>query len=144
MTQDPRATRLLLNGRQIYSARDRAGRKWRLAIGPDRDNPITTCDFQCDDEAVDAELAALSSEELCGRLLAACGVTQGPIREIGRGYWGDVKTTLKSLRTTVPAPARCDWVRMGWPGEDLQELFPDWNKTDTDPVLGASDAGSAP
>jgi hypothetical protein len=91
-------------------------------VGPAK--PFTeTYDFQCDDETVDAELAALSHKDLRDRLLTARGAAQGPIREIYRGYWGDMN--FMSFQSPEPGPPR-KWSCIGSP-EWLDDLFPGWN-----------------
>jgi hypothetical protein len=82
-----------------------------------------TYNFQCEDEATDAELAALSDTEREGRLLAARGAARGPIRETERGYWGDMNLASQSDFLSGPGA----WTRVGSP-EWLDEVFPDWNK----------------
>jgi hypothetical protein len=84
-------------------------------------NPFTeTYDFECEDEAIVAELAALSDNERADRLLSARGAAHGPIRETERGYWGDMN--LASQPDFVPAPGGA-WTGVGSP-EWLDELFP--------------------
>jgi hypothetical protein len=94
----------------------------RQIVGPGK--PLTeTYDFQCDDAAVDAELAALSDEDRFDRLLAARGVAQGPIREINRGYWGDL--TAVSSQPWQPGPG--DWTKVGsaeWPEARREQARP--------------------
>jgi hypothetical protein len=86
--------------------------------------PFTeTYNFQCGDEATDAEIAALSDGERVDRLVTARGAAEGPIRETNRGYWGDVR--LMSSQPIVPGPG--DWTKLGSP-EWLDDLFPGWTK----------------
>jgi hypothetical protein len=78
-----------------------------------------TYDFESADEATDAELAALPHDELRERLLAARNAVAGPIKEIGRGYWGDMRLTA-----LMPFPqGGPGWTQIGSP-EWLDELFP--------------------
>jgi hypothetical protein len=94
-------------------------------IGPA--HPFTeTYNFQINDEAIDAEIAALSDNERVARLLEARGSAGGPISEIKRGYWGDL--TLISSQSFPPGPGG-GWTGLGSP-EWLDELFPSWNEPD--------------
>jgi hypothetical protein len=91
-------------------------------VGPVQ--PFTeTYDFQCENEAVDAELDALSDGKRVDRLLSARGAARGPIRETKRGYWGDM--ALAGYVHAVPGPSD-GWNSIGSPGW-LDAIFPGWN-----------------
>jgi hypothetical protein len=86
--------------------------------------PMTeTFKFQCDDEAVDAEIAALSDSERVDRLLAARGAAEGSIREFERGYWGD----MRHIGSHAMPPGPGAWTKVG-SAEWLDRLFDGWNK----------------
>jgi hypothetical protein len=92
-------------------------------VGPAK--PFTeTYNFQCNDAAVDTELAALSHDDRVEHLLAARGVAQGPIKEIKRGWWGDM-TLMGCGQEMSPGPGM--WSQIGSP-DWLDDLFPDLNK----------------
>jgi hypothetical protein len=75
--------------------------------------PFTeTHDFRCEDEAIDAELAALSDNERADRLLSTRGAAHGPIRETEHGYWGDIN--FMSFVNLDPGPN--GWTRVGSAG----------------------------
>jgi hypothetical protein len=106
-------------GRRIRTARNASLRQWMLIIGPSSSSApvIETFDFQCD-ETTDAKLASMPQEELVNTLLAARGKRRDGLAEIERGYWGDMKDSLKHA---VPGPGGT-WTRVGSP-EWLNELF---------------------
>jgi hypothetical protein len=92
----------------------------REIVGPVK--PFTeTYDFQCEDDAIDAEIAAASDDDRVDRLLRARGAADGPLRETDRGYYGDMK--FMSYQDISPGPG--PWTRVGSP-EWLDELFPGW------------------
>jgi len=94
----------------------------RDIVGPVK--PFTeTYDFQCDDDALDATIAAASDDERVDQLLSARGAAEGPLRETRRGYWGDIK--LMSYQDIAPTPGPDSWTGVGSP-EWLDELFPGW------------------
>jgi hypothetical protein len=78
-----------------------------------------TYTFQCEDEATDAGLAALTDEDRVDRLLAVRGAAQGPIRETERGRWGDVN--LLRFINVVPGPGD-GWDKIG-SAEWLDDIF---------------------
>jgi hypothetical protein len=89
-------------------------------------SPFTeTYDFQCD-EATDVELAALPQRELVNRLLSARGTVGEGLRELQRGWWGDMQ--FMSYQPMIPGPGTGEG-RRGFDGigspEWLAELFPD-------------------
>jgi hypothetical protein len=79
-----------------------------------------TYDFQAD-EATDRELNAGPRDLTVARLLAARGQAEGPLREIERGYWGDMNVMGKGACDFAEAPGGA-WTGVGSPGW-LDELF---------------------
>lgn len=81
------------------------GAQVRQIVGPVK--PLTeSYDFQCENEAIDAEIAAASDDDRVDRLLSARGAADGPLREINRGYWGEIHVVSGSLSRSRPLDAR--------------------------------------
>jgi len=80
-----------------------------------------TYDFQSKDKKTDDKLAKLTHQKRVERLLAARDAVDGPLREIDRGFWGDL-----NLPSSQPFTASPGWTKVGSP-EWLDELFPAWN-----------------
>lgn len=91
---------------------------------------IETYDFLAD-QATDRELEAGPPEKTRARLLAARGQGVGPLKEIARGYWGDLNAMGDCDLAPGPSAdvsgADRGGVRPGWTGvgspEWLDELF---------------------
>jgi len=79
-----------------------------------------TYDFQAD-EATDRELNAGPRDRTLARLLAARGQAEGPLKEVERGYWGDMNLMGKDACDFAEAPGGA-WTGAGSP-EWLDELF---------------------
>jgi hypothetical protein len=75
--------------------------------------PFTeTFDFEAD-EQTDTELAGLPQTELVDRLLGARNAGGGPLKQVGRGYWGDY--SLARYQTFEPNGVPPCWTRTGSP-----------------------------
>jgi hypothetical protein len=95
--------------------------------------PFTeTYDFEAD-EQTDAELVGLPPRELVNRLLSARGTVGEGLRELQRGWWGDMQ--FVSYQPIIPGPGTGEG-RRGFDGigspEWLDELFPNWNQEPDD------------
>lgn len=109
---------------EAKSIKDDIAHRVKQIIGP-ANSFVETYDFQSDD-ATDAELTGLPQKELIDRLLAARNSTSGSLREINRGYWGDM-TLLGSQQITPGPPGGTGWTRIG-SADWLDEMFPGWNR----------------
>jgi hypothetical protein len=100
-----------------------------------------TFEFECD-EATDAELAAQPRPnecelELVNRLLAARGSSGNGLKEVDRGYWGN----MDYLGYQPPIPGPGSWTGCGSP-DWLAEFFPDLHEAPREQPA-ASQSGAA-